>query len=630
LIPTKLTVVEVFTATKQYVVPLYQRPYVWERGRQWEPLWEDVEGIASRLVQGEKARPHFLGAVVLAQHDVYGNEIAKRDVIDGQQRLTTLQILLAALRDEVVAARKAATGTPTEESLKDLEDSVVPITRNKGMMQRPEVERHKVWPTNADRTVYATVLAAGSRADLDGKFPIVRKKYRQTPDPGPQLVEAYRYFADEIHAFCAKHAAEAMRHPLEAIYYAFEKHLQIVVIELERDDDAQAIFESLNAHGAPLRASDLIRNHVFGRATAQGEDADALYQSAWRHFDETDAQGAAGFWRHVVKQGRLRHPRFELFFQHYLSARTATEVTPLHVFQAFRDYWRGNEPEPRVTEELARIARFSEVFRWFFEPELVAVARPTVARFLRRVRAIDTTTFYPFLLYVFAEASDRVSPVEAEGIAAALESYLVRSWICARPTKNFNRIFTSLLQHFRDAPVLDAASVRARLLAIKGDNAWPDDAAFEAAWLRHRAFELLRTQGVQMVLGAIHEQMLTSKQEAVTIAGALSVEHVMPVEWRSHWKLPAPLPATTPDQQTAEERRDTLVHTFGNLTLLTQPLNSSVSNGPYDDKRKEYIHQALLRLNTYFHDVPVWDEDAILTRGKALFAHAKAIWRYGA
>ena len=86
----------------------------------------------------------------------------------------------------------------------------------------------------------------------------------------------------------------------------------------------------------------------------------------------------------------------------------------------------------------------------------------------------------------------------------------------------------------------------------------------------------------------------------------------------------------TPDQETAVERRDRLVHTFGNLTLLTQALNSAVSNGPYADKREEYAAHALLRLNAYFHNVAAWDEDAITTRGKALFAHAKAIWKHGA
>jgi hypothetical protein len=206
----------------------------------------------------------------------------------------------------------------------------------------------------------------------------------------------------------------------------------------------------------------------------------------------------------------------------------------------------------------------------------------------------------------------------------------VRSFICTRPVKNYSRIFTALLQQLKALPTLDAEAVRSRLLAIKGDNAWPDDAAFEAAWLRGRAYESLRSHGVQMVLGAIHEQMLTSKQEHVTIAGDLSVEHVMPQSWRETWDAPKALAQSTPDQQSAEERRDQLVQTFGNLTLLTQALNSSVSNGPYKDKQKEYAAHALLRLNAYFHNVPVWDEDAIVTRGKALFTHAKAIWKHGA
>ncbi len=479
-------------------------------------------------------------------------------------------------------------------------------------------------------------LYAISRDDADyilDTFPIVRKndekaKGKQKPDPRPPLVEAYSYFFEQIGNFCASHQTSS-RHPLEAVFQAFNKYLHLVVIELEKEDDPQAIFQSLNAHGAKLRASDLIRNHVFSRAARQEDDVDALYERSWKHFDDNGGKGATGFWRQPVKQGRLLHPRFELFFQHYLAVRTSTEVTPLRVFETFRQYWKAQSPEPKVRDELARIEEYSKVFRWFSEPSAVEAARPRLARFLRRVRVIDTSTYFPLMLFLLAEANERVPQGELDGIVNSLESYLVRSWVCDRSTKNYNRLFTALLLQIQPLKIIDAEVVRSRLLAIKGDNAWPDDQAFEAAWMRNPSYKTLRSAGIQMVLGAIHEQMLTSKQEQVTITSSLSVEHVMPQNWRDKWPLPSPLPPTLPGQQTAEERRDALVQTFGNLTLLTQQLNSSVSNDPYSAKRTDYIAQALLRLNTYFHGVTVWDEEAIVKRGEALFAHAKVIWKHG-
>lgn len=628
--PSKLTVAELFQIHKQYAVPLYQRPYVWARETQWEPLWEDVERIAESLATGHRAVPHFLGAVVLAQHETQVTEIEKRDVIDGQQRLTTLQVLLAALRDHVAAAREAAKGTPAEEALQDLDESVRPLTRNRGVMHDAEVEKHKVWPTNADRVVFAKVLAAGSRAKLDADYPIVKQKYKRTPDPGPQLVEAYRYFSRAIEGFVAANTSGAKVPPLAAIYYAFQRYLQLVVIDLEREDDPQTIFQSLNGHGAPLGASDLIRNHVFGRAREQGANPDALYDAHWKHFDEAGAQGVPGFWRQKVKQGRFFHPRFELFFQHYLAARTSDDVTPQRVFVVFRDYWSNQDPEPSVPTELARIARFSEVFRWLYEPGRVPTTMPEVSRFFRRARAIDTSTFHPLVLYLLAEATDHLAPGALVETIAAIESYLVRTFICGSNTKNFNRIFTVLLQQLKGLKTIDGDAVRSRLLAIKGDAAWPDDAAFKSAWLRRPVYETLRTQGVQMVLGAVHDQMLTSKNEQVTIAGPLTVEHVMPRNWRAKWTAPAPIANATPDQPTAEQRRDTLVQTFGNLTLLTGPLNSAVQDDVFARKKAEYAAHALLRLNTHFQTVQTWDEDAILERGEKLFAHAKAIWKHGA
>ena len=127
-----------------------------------------------------------------------------------------------------------------------------------------------------------------------------------------------------------------------------------------------------------------------------------------------------------------------------------------------------------------------------------------------------------------------------------------------------------------------------------------------------------------MLLEARDNAMRTSKQEAVTITGKLTVEHVLP----QHWNEPAwPKPSEiTSEDETAAERRGRLLHSLGNLTLLTQELNSAVSNGPFAGKRAEITKQSGLRLNTYFQDVFTWDEAEILKRGDRLFECAKKIW----
>lgn len=623
MIPSKLTIQDLFASTRQYVVPLYQRSYVWTRDGQWEPLWEDIETKALRIAAGERPPPHFLGAAVLNQIPTFGNEISKRQVIDGQQRLTTLQIFLVALRDHIVHAKNAVEDEDLAERLQSLLEGVRPLTENTGPMANRKVERHKVWPTNFDREVFVQVVNAGGIEEVNKIFPLTKLPRKRTFEPGPRLVECYRYFAQRIRDFAATPGAG--QHPLEMLYQTIKQCLQLVVIELENDDDPQVIFETLNARGMPLLPSDLIRNHLFGRAPGQGHEIDTLYNEQWRHYDELNSDGTPGFWKQDMKQGRLLRPRFDIFFQHYLTCRSESEVSPAHLFQHFRTWWGSTKPERDVRTELETLHRFSDAYREFIEPDRISAADPTLARFLRHLRVLDTSTAYPLLLLLLVEAKERIVCEERDRILVDLESFLVRSWICARPSKNYNKIFTALLKESRGAPTLDHGLIRTRLLAVSGDAAWPDDAQFERAWMSEPVYARLGSSGIQMVLSAIHDGMLTSKQERVSIAGPLTVEHIMPQAAK-----PALAQTPVPGEPTAEEYRDEIVHTFGNLTLLTQKLNSEVSNGPYKEKREEILSQGLLRLHAYFRDVDVWDEAAILKRGKALFAFARELWPYPA
>ena len=128
-----------------------------------------------------------------------------------------------------------------------------------------------------------------------------------------------------------------------------------------------------------------------------------------------------------------------------------------------------------------------------------------------------------------------------------------------------------------------------------------------------------------MVLEALEQQLRTSKQEGLTLP-ALTVEHVMPQDWTSHWPLPTDKPTAQQDGGDPRWRRERLLHTFGNLTLLTRELNSAVRNGPYDKKRPEIAEQSELRLNTWFQTHADWSESTILERGRHLLGVATQVW----
>lgn len=169
-----VSLLALFEQKMRYEVPLFQRRYVWNRGQQWEPLWEDIERKFEAFLDGRTGGPvHFLGAMVLDQKQTPSTHVGRRQVIDGQQRLTTLQLFLAAFRDFCA-----------ECECQELAEECQQYTLNRGMMAEPEIERFKVWPTQLDRPDFQDVLLSGSRKALETKHSVTKKRYRRLPRQG--------------------------------------------------------------------------------------------------------------------------------------------------------------------------------------------------------------------------------------------------------------------------------------------------------------------------------------------------------------------------------------------------------------------------------------------------------------
>lgn len=173
----------VFEKEVLYRVPLYQRPYVWNEEEQWQPLWEDIVGVAEQIMAGKPGRAHFIGATLQDHEKVLPGTIETRLLIDGQQRLTTLQLLLKAFHD-LVAARG---NLPYASALEKL-------VRNHHPLNTEAHQDHKVWPTNADRTDFDRVMRCEDRA-------VLTKAYGGKADTkrvGRNIVDAYLFFFDTI------------------------------------------------------------------------------------------------------------------------------------------------------------------------------------------------------------------------------------------------------------------------------------------------------------------------------------------------------------------------------------------------------------------------------------------------
>ncbi|MER9124264.1 DUF262 domain-containing HNH endonuclease family protein [Mesorhizobium sp. M0959] len=634
---------------QRFCVPIYQRHYVWTREKQWEPFWNDIRTKAIECLAGRERRfSHFMGAVVLeARGGFSAGKVPSFQVVDGQQRLTTFQIFLAAARDYATGAGFAATAEKINDYL---------LNDKPHLMEDAAVEIYKVWPTQFDRALFIDIVT-GNRKTLRKKYGrhfYAKRDKIYDYNTVPRLLSAYGYFYDRV-----KHSVESDdlddefapspeapdddteeaaaaqngapdEVKLDALWQALVEEFKVVEIILEDGDDAQVIFETLNERGEPLLASDLVRNNIFHRADAVGEKAEQLFAIHWKRFEDS-------FWSVEEKQGRYKKPRIEFFLSNFIAAKIAGEVNLSKLFSEYKSFLKPRKAkEPRyatVAAELQDLAHYGAFYRELIERS----SGSALAVFSRRLLPWDVTTVYPLALRLWA------SDLEGEEKAVCLElllSFIVRRGVCGLTTKNYNKFFLMVIAHL-DAKSWSAANLTAYLLAQKSETGrFPREEEFEQKWLSSPVYNVLQPARARAVLEEIEIAKRTTYHETAALSASLSVEHVMPRQWSAHWPMTdgtIPTSAQTYNAlftSTEDDtpigrivRRNRLKESFGNLTLLTKPLNSSVSNGPFAGKREALQDHSLLVMNREITAHDTWHEEAIMARGKSLLTLAKTIWK---
>lgn len=440
---------KIFDTPIQYRVPLYQRPYVWKRDIEdpsddrLTPFWEDVRDTISRYLKRQELiaqgvdehdlvafTDHFFGAVVLDKATKPFGGISHQEVIDGQQRFTTAQLIIAAAQR---LAEKHEFGG-TADALRDLR-------RNADKHDPKPNERHKLWPTNVNRAAYEAVMdAAGPLTVPD--------------DPTNRIQEAYAFFAGELDEWLEDIAGDDRERHVKALNRVLRVHLKFVIIELEEGDNAQEIFESLNAQGTPLLAIDLVKNHVFRRGAAPEANLnlDDLDRNVWRELD-------APWWRREQRQGRFKRPRAELFLMHWLTVRKLDDVPAGGLFVEFqREALPDTLPPAEIGAFVNGFIADAKLYRSLYSQPVGSVPR----RFLDRLELLDTTTLYPVILRLFiAQRDGQLTADDRDAALRALESWVVRRMICDYTAKNYNRTAIDLLK------AIDKAKAQPHLAVLR-------------------------------------------------------------------------------------------------------------------------------------------------------------------
>lgn len=602
--PNYISISTLFSAQTRHTIPLFQRPYVWTREDQWEPLWEDIAGLLERLedrVGDAPVASHFLGTIVLEQVQNATGSLPRREVIDGQQRLTTLQIVLKAAEHALHDAAAVANGDATKISLAMRQ--IASLTENLA----EGVERYKVWPTNEDREPFQTVLDALPVDGLNGRT--------------GRMVDAYRYFRD---VFAEYLLGDDPAQRAQRFAAALKDYLKLIVLDLDPNDEPQAIFETLNAHGTPLLPADLIKNWLLWEAARQKLDPLPLYEKYWRPFDQEHA-----YWRARVGTGHAARARLDTFLQNWLTKETGEIVSAKHLYDRFLRHaarLKSASPTGRIDVEafMRGIREDADRFEQIDKPS----DHTRFDLFLQRLKAMDLIVFQPLLLGVMARL--KTDTKELDRLGMVLESYLVRRMICAYQTRGYGTLALRLQNVMAEAPegVSLADLLREQLLSETGTDAWPNDELFRLEWLRRRFYGGLRRERVVMVLRALEHFYQSNAHLAEPLMtfdwSKLQIEHILPRSWHEHWPLAEGI---TPEQ------RELALHGIGNLTLVSGKLNPSLSNAAWrhaetkGGKADGLLRHTRLELNRrLLANHEVWNEASISARADELFQDASTIW----
>lgn len=582
-----------FTQQAQYEIPRFQRRYVWKQDEQWEPLWDDVEQVAEAILDNRDDKPHFMGAVVLQQIPVPAGTIERRLVVDGQQRLTTLQLLLDAVQEVLAACghdhaakRLAGLVQNAEEFLGGNADYAF-----------------KVWPTMFDRDAFRHAMRDDLSVDGHAGF---------------KVVQAHDFFRKRTKQWLDRFSEEEEKcRAAEGLETALREKLELVVIDLDANADPHIIFETLNARGTPLLQSDMVRNKilhdaadVLGDGLAFAEDSDGL-KRLWPFSDD--------WWNTEVGRGRHRRPRVDVYLNHWLTLRHQEPMTAYEEFRDFEKYADDNASTGilNIADDLGEIGG---IYRSIEEGTTEGITR-----FLDRRRIMNAGAVTPLLLWLLSSDVPREPLLNC---ITAIESFLVRRVVCGYSARSHGEFFVSLIRCLDNASRVEVDHVLASALRDETSRAsrWPTNEEVREMFVSAPLYQWLTRGRLRMVLVGIEEHLYTRKAEASGVSDVqrdkLQIEHIMPQGWRENdWPLPS-------DDVEARERRERLIHTIGNLTLVTGPHNSSLSNDGWGKKRRSLGDHSVLFLNRRLvNEGPqVWNEDAIEERSKWLYEAAVKVW----
>lgn len=517
-------------------IPFFQRAYVWNRDN-WEELISDLL---------DSGKSHFLGSLILKQVEIQSGDTKQVLVIDGQQRLTTLSILLRALFNSFDA--------PLQEKCKQDGKFDVCLYYKKDMFENNVLV--KIEHSKVDKKYYQQVIKNEISADeID------------TETCNSNILKCFKFFTDRLKGVtldARKKLFSDLLNPNNNI---------LVVIDLTEDDDEQTIFDTINSAGVRLSSADIIKNGLFQRAFdlyGNQEEVEILYQEYWEAVFSNDEQSIT-FWDTARATGRLWRDNIEILL-HSISVIEGFFDPEKHSLSDLSNVYKSyisKLDRDSLTKFIKTISEYAKLYREkilvFSNSDLFNFA-DYQKRLFHILSVCDVSTFHPYILFLYNKFADKETKLEEA--LKKLETLVVRRTICNSETKNYNKLCKDLIA---DPNKLDAilaestdADVKNGLLRINNKTA-----ALLLFWV-----ELYRRNN-------------DSRYDRDELKYTYTLEHVMPQKWEEYWSS---VPVVGDDgniiqnSEIAKQYRYKLIYSIGNMTLLKSSLNTALRN--YEFKRK--------------------------------------------
>lgn len=579
-------------------IPFFQRGYVWDITN-----WED---ILTDLLDFDKS--HFLGSLILKQQDKQTGKPKEVLVIDGQQRLTTLSVLLRAVFNSF-----------DEETQKNCESSL----RNYLFFKKNQTDKNyfvKIEHSKIDKKHFQKVINDDLANDEYNAI-VIEDPNTKTQSKHNKVLQCFKYFSERLKEIELKSRIDLFNRLLD------QENKILVVIDLSEKEDEQAIFDTINSAGVRLSSADIIKNALFQKALdlfENAEEVESLYKEKWENIFSID-EDAINFWDTPRATGRLMRDNIEILL-HSISVIKGFFDPDKHTLSDLSNLYKiyiskiSKEDLKKFVEEISKYATLFREKILVFNGSTLFNFQDNYARLFHILSVCEISTFHPYILSLLFKYDSNETKLLEE--LRKIETLVVRRMITKATTKSYNKMCKEFIN---DNSMVDTKlaeqtkeEVKNGLTSITNKNA-----ALLLFWVE------------------LYRRANDNKESIKELKYNYSLEHLMPQKWEEHWGGVVIVDINgkeITDKEVAKRERYSKIYHIGNMTLLNSSLNTSLRNYDFDRKIKgegrkkgikDYDDLGITKfdiLTPYENGDKIWDEQKIIIRTENLASDILKIW----